>query len=100
MHYSFRPATLEDFDFYFKLKKQNFKMYVEKIWGWEDHDQKQKLKQDLDEHLGHKKIIMFGDKEIGIYVTHITDTGDMFVNEISLLKEYQGKRYKDYTTII
>lgn len=91
LQYSFRPASFDDFKFIFELKKQNFKYYVDKILGWEDNDEKQKLKQDLEEHLEHKKIITLNYKEIGIYVTHITVNGDMFINEISLLKEYQNK---------
>lgn len=31
---------LEDFGFLFDLKKQNFKWYIDKIWGWEDVEQK------------------------------------------------------------
>lgn len=46
MEYSFRNCTLEDFDFLFNLKKENFKWYVDKIWGWKDDDQKERLKQD------------------------------------------------------
>ena len=54
MEYSFRNCTLDDFGFLFELKKQNFKWYVDKIWGWKDNEQKERLKQDLEEHLQHK----------------------------------------------
>ena len=39
MKYLFRNCTLDDFDFLFELKKQNFKWYVDKIWSWNDDDQ-------------------------------------------------------------
>lgn len=91
MEYSFRKCTLEDFDFLFNLKKENFKWYVDKIWGWQDNEQKQKLKQDLNEHLAHKRIIMYENKPIGVYAIHITEDGDLFINEISITKEYQNK---------
>ena len=65
MKYLFRNCTLDDFDFLFELKKQNFKWYVDKIWGWNDDDQKQRLKQDLKEHLQHKRIILLDNKEVG-----------------------------------
>ena len=91
MKYSFRECTLEDFDFLFNLKKQNFKCYVDKIWGWNDEDQKQRLKQDLKEHLQHKRIILLQNKEAGIYAIHTTENGDLFINEISILKDYQNK---------
>lgn len=91
MEYNFRNCTLDDFDFLFNLKKDNFKWYVDKIWGWQDGDQKQRLMQDLNEHLEHKRIIIVDGKPIGVYAVHITDDGDLFINEISILKEYQNK---------
>lgn len=91
MEYSFRDCTLDDFDFLFELKKENFKWYVDKIWGWNDDDQKQRLKQDLEEHLAHKRIILVNNKKVGVYAVHITENGDLFINEISILKEYQHK---------
>ena len=91
MEYSFRNCTVNDFDFLFELKKQNFKWYVDKIWGWKDDEQKERLKQDLEEHLAHKRIILIDNKPVGIYVVHITENGDLFINEISILKEYQHK---------
>ncbi len=91
MEYSFRNCTVNDFDFLFELKKQNFKWYVDKIWGWKDDEQKERLKQDLEEHLSHKRIILIDNKPVGIYVVHITENGDLFINEISILREYQNK---------
>ena len=57
MEYSFRKCTMEDFNFLFELKKQNFKKYVDMYWEWNDEDQKERLKKDLEEHLSHKNII-------------------------------------------
>lgn len=91
MEYSFRKCTLEDFDFLLKLKKENFKWYVDNIWGWRDEDQKQRLKQDLEEHLEQKRIIIINNKMVGSYSVHTTENGDLFINEISILKEYQNK---------
>lgn len=91
MEYSFRNCTLDDFDFLFELKKQNFKWYVDKIWGWKDNEQKERLKQDLEEHLQHKRIILVDNKGVGVYAVHITEDGKFFINEISILKEYQNK---------
>ena len=91
MEYSFRNCTLEDFDFLFNLKKENFKWYVDKIWGWKDDEQKERLQKDLENHLAHKRIILVDDKSVGVYVVHITKEGDLFINEISILKEYQNK---------
>ena len=70
--YTFRNCTLEDFNFLFNLKKENFKWYVDKIWDWKDDDQKERLKQDLKEHLNHKRIILVDDNPVGIYAVHTT----------------------------
>lgn len=91
MIYSLRKCTLDDFDFLYELKKQNFKKYVDNIWGWNDSDQIKRMRIDLDEHLSHKRIIILDGKQIGVLATHITDNGDLFINEINLLKDYQGK---------
>ncbi len=91
MEYTFRNCLMSDFDFLFNLKKQNFKWYIDKIWGWNDDEQRERLKQDLIEHLTDKHIIIYNNIPIGIYALHITDNGDCFINEISILNEYQNK---------
>lgn len=91
MNVSFRDCTLEDFDFLFQLKKENFKSYVEHIWGWNEEEQKERLKADLEEHLAHKKMILVDGKCAGVYAKHITKDGDLFINEISIAKEFQNR---------
>ena len=49
------------------------------------------MQQDLKNHLNHKRIILVDNKPIGIYAVHTTQDGDLFINEISILKEYQNK---------
>lgn len=91
MKIKFRNCTLDDFDFLFELKKQNFKKYVDNIWGWNDLEQLERMRIDFNKHLGHKRVIIYNGIEIGVYAHHITENGDYFINEINLLKEYQGK---------
>lgn len=89
-NYKFRQVTWEDFDFIFELKKQCFKWYVDILWGWNDDDQRQRLKKEFDNHITHMKVITLENKDIGLYEAYITPIGDMFISEISLLKEYQN----------
>ncbi len=49
------------------------------------------MQQDLKEHLHHKRNILVNNKPIGIYAVHTTQDGDLFINEVSILKEYQNK---------
>lgn len=92
MKYYLRQATWEDFDFLFELKRQNFKWYVDQIWGWKDDEQTQRLTEDLNQHLKDKKIIMIEGQPVGVYAMHITEQGDCFINEISLVEAYQKKK--------
>lgn len=39
----------------------------------------------------HKRNILVNNKPIGIYAVHTTQDGDLFINEVSILKEYQNK---------
>ena len=64
MEYKFRDCRLDDFEFLFFLKKDNFKWYVDPIWGWRDDEQKERLKKDLENHLQDKKIILVEDKPV------------------------------------
>ncbi len=73
MKYNFRNCTLEDFNFIYNLKKENFKKYIDKIWGWNNDEQKEILNRDLNEHIADKRIILVNNKPIGIYVVHITE---------------------------
>ena len=91
MEYVLRPATVDDFDFMFALKKVNFKQYVEKIWGWEDDFQKEWLRKDLSQQPIRKQIIVVDDNAAGVYEAQMADEGDCHINEISLLPEYQNK---------
>ena len=52
---------------------------------------KEGLKKDLEEHLSHKHIILIDDKLIGVYALHTTENGDCFINEISLIIDYQKR---------
>ena len=88
MEYNFRECSLDDFEFLFELKK-NFKKYIENIYGWDEEVQKERLRKDLEEHLEHKRIIEISGQKVGVYATHITEYGDLFINEINILKEYQ-----------
>ena len=91
MKYTFRPCTLNDFELLFKLKKENFKYYIEKCWGWNEEDQINRLKFDLEENINEKQIILVNNEGIGVYVAKMTENGDMFIAEINILKEYQGR---------
>ena len=96
MNIKFRKCTLEDFDFLFKLKKDNFKIYVDNIWGWNDEDQIERMRIDFEETLEQKQIIIFNDVEIGVFSFYMLENDVCRINEINILKEYQRKGIGSY----
>lgn len=44
----FRPATADDFEFFFQLHKDTLGPYVEQVWGWDDKDQRMYLQRTID----------------------------------------------------
>lgn len=45
---AFRPATADDFAFFFQLHKDTLGPYVEQVWGWDDEDQRAYLQRTID----------------------------------------------------
>ena len=90
MDIKFRKCTLSDFDFLFKLKKDNFKIYVDNIWGWNDDDQIKRLRIDLEETLEQKNVIIYNDTKVGVFSFYMIENNVCRINEINILKEYQN----------
>ena len=90
MNIKFRKCTLDDFDFLFKLKKENFKKYVDNIWGWDDDNQIKRLRIDLEETLEQKNVIIYNDIEVGVFSFYMIEKDICRINEVNILKEYQN----------
>ena len=43
-----RPATADDFAFFFRLHKDTLGPYVDQVWGWDDEDQRAYLQRTID----------------------------------------------------
>ena len=41
--YELRPGSMEDFQFLYDLHVRTLKPHVERIWGWDDADQRQRF---------------------------------------------------------
>jgi len=44
----FRPATADDFAFFFQLYKDTLGPYVDQVWGWRDEEQLTYLQRTID----------------------------------------------------
>lgn len=85
---SLRPATPEDFDLTFTLKKEGAKKYIDKIWGWDEAEQIQ----------FHTREFVVEDIEIILHknqVAGMLDTDNqedrLFLRGFYLTKKYQSK---------
>ena len=85
MDIKFIKCTLDDFDFLFKLKKENFKKYVDNIWGWNDNDQIERLRIDLEENLEQKNVIIYNDTKVGVFSFYMIENNVCRINEINIL---------------
>ena len=90
MDIKFIKCTLDDFDFLFKLKKEDLKKYVDNIWGWNDNDQIERLRIDLEENLEQKNVIIYNDTKVGVFSFYMIENNVCRINEINILKEYQN----------
>ena len=53
--YTLRPATPEDYDFFFALHRAAMRDYIETIWGWHDDWQEEYFRRKYDP--GQRQII-------------------------------------------
>ena len=83
-----RKATAEDSEFAYLTKKTAFRQYIEKVWGWDEEEQRQLherrfMSQDF-------QVIQVDGIDIGILaIVHQPDC--VKVNQMFIIPEYQRK---------
>jgi N-acetylglutamate synthase-like GNAT family acetyltransferase len=82
-----RKARPEDSKFAYRVKRAAFKEYVEKVWGW-DEDEQKKLHQQRFKAQDFRVINLSG-KDIGI-MAMVVESDCVRLNQLFLLPEYQG----------
>jgi ribosomal protein S18 acetylase RimI-like enzyme len=89
MHeYSLRPATSEDFSFLRELHRQTLKPYVEQLWGWDEQQQENLLRERFaPEKL---QVIQIAGKDTGILQVE-TKPNEVFLGNILLAPEFQRR---------
>jgi ribosomal protein S18 acetylase RimI-like enzyme len=86
--YSVFPATDEDFDFVYQLKKIAYKEYIEQTWGWDDAFQSKYHRENFS--AGNTRIIRAGDRSIGT-VDVKEGEKSIFISSLYILPEFQSK---------
>ena len=83
-----RKAAPNDSEFAYCAKRAAFREYVEKVWGWDEEEQRRLHEQ----HFGAQdfRVIALGASDIGILAT-VAGPDCVKVNQLFLLPEHQGK---------
>jgi len=88
MDYKIRFATPDDHDLIYALKSQSIRPYVERIWGWNEDDQKKDFDVDFA-HIEQFNVIEVDGSFAG-FVQYSFEYPYFEVAEIHLLPEYRG----------
>ncbi|HJJ04327.1 MAG TPA: GNAT family N-acetyltransferase [Clostridiaceae bacterium] len=81
----------EYFNILYEMKKDNFKWYVEKLYGWDEEKQINFLKDFIEEHRNHIRVIKLGNEIIGIFTNYIDENNESVISLFYIDKKYQGQ---------
>ena len=87
MALTFRPAKYSDLELTYLLKKDGLKNYVEKIWGWEEENQKELHEKTFDPK--NTEIIQFDNNEIGYLTKRVSDS-EIYIENLILGEKFQN----------
>ena len=92
MEYKFRDFEESDYEFVYNIKKQEYKSYVEMFFGaWNEEDQKQRFEKYFNDRKYDLKIIESNNTDIGFFDAEKLSENKFEINNICLIKEFQGK---------
>lgn len=83
-----RPATTDDFEFFFVLHKRSLGPYVDQIWGWDDDDQRAYLERTLAPD--DTQVIAVDGVDVGRLNVENHDD-EVFLGLIEITPDYQGR---------
>jgi GNAT superfamily N-acetyltransferase len=90
MTFRTRPATSDDREFLFTLHKISMRRYVEQIWGWDDLDQRQRLRSRYDPELLPMEIVVVNDQDAGCLIVERRNE-ELYLHYLVLLPSVQGQ---------
>ena len=86
--YSFRQATMDDYEFLYTLHVQALRPYVEKLWGWEETWQREYFERKFDPK--NRQIIQIEGQDAGVLVIQLCE-GQTYIALIEILPEFHGR---------
>ena len=91
MEYKLESYNDEYFETLYEMKKDNFKWYVEKIYGWDEKIQVEFQKKFIKEHRNHIKVVKYEDKVIGIFTNYVDENNESIISLFCIDKQYQKR---------
>ena len=83
-----RKAGPKDGEFAYRVKRAAFREYVEKVWGWDEDEQRRLHEQRFRSQ--NFRVINLAGTDVGI-VAVVAAPDCVHVNQLFLLPEHQGK---------
>ena len=83
-----RQAGPADSEFAYAVKKAAFREYVEKVWGWDEDEQRRLHEQRFAAQ--DFRIISVGGEDVGI-IAVVVDADSLKVNQLFILPEHQSR---------
>ena len=83
-----RKATPDDSEFAYQTKKAAFQEYVEKVWGWDEDEQRHLHKERFASQDFY--VILVSGEDIGIMAI-VRHPDHIKLNQMFILPEYQSK---------
>jgi GNAT superfamily N-acetyltransferase len=83
-----RKAIPDDSEFAYQTKKAAFREYAEKVWGWDEDEQRKLHQRRFAEH--DFRVIQVADSDVGIMaMSKLPDC--IKLHQMFILPEYQGR---------
>lgn len=89
MRYYFEKYKEEYFKVLYEMKKDNFKWYVEKLYGWDEKAQIQFQKDFIEKYRNDINVIKLSDEIIGLFTNYISENNESEISLFYIDKKYQ-----------
>lgn len=90
--YNFKKYEQQDFDHLYKIKKDCFKWYVQKLYGeWNDDFQIEFFRDYINKELENINVIVYKNEKIGIFTNKINDDNKSVIELFYIDKKFQGR---------
>ena len=87
--YRFEEYKEEYFNILYEMKKDTFKWYVEKLYGWDEEKQIEFHKDFIEKHRNYIRVIKLGDEIIGVFTNYIDENNESVISLFYIDKKYQ-----------